>query len=212
MKSFFVFLSRNKGYTLINFFGLSVSLMFVMLIGLYTWQEKSIDRQVANANRIEVLCTDFGDGNVCEGTHHVNIKHLRKQYPEIESACGACFANAWLSVGGDYTPANILVVDTTFFHVFDYQLLEGDRQTCLNDENGIVITQSYARKLFGSAESMGQVVSMSDTVRFRVTGVMQDMDNTVFNHPDVLMNFAWKASTSTMPIPTNHLSMAALTS
>ena len=190
MKSFFVFLSRNKGYTLINFFGLSVSLMFVMLIGLYTWQEKSIDRQVTNANRIEVLCTDFGDGNVCEGTHHVNIKHLRKQYPEIESACGACFANAWLRVGGDYTSANILVVDTTFFHVFDYQLLEGDRQTCLNDENGIVITQSYARKLFGSAEAMGQVVSMSDTVRFRVTGVMQDMDNTVFNHPDVLMNFA----------------------
>ena len=190
MKSYFVFLSRNKGYTLINVFGLSVSLMFVMLIGLYTWQEKSIDKQVANADRIEALGTDFGDGNVCEGTHHVNIKHLREQYPEIESACGACFANAWLSVGGDYMPANILVVDTTFFHVFDYQLLEGDRRTCLNDENGIVITQSYARKLFGSAEAMGQMVSMSDTVRFRVTGVMQDMDNTVFNHPDVLMNFA----------------------
>ena len=55
MKSYFVFLSRNKGYTLINFFGLSVSLMFVMLIGLYTWQEKSIDKQVANADRIEAL-------------------------------------------------------------------------------------------------------------------------------------------------------------
>ena len=94
MKSFFVFLSRNKGYTFINFFGLSVSLMFVMLIGLYTWQERSIDRQLDNAGRIEVLCFDFGDGNTCDGTHHVNVKHFRKQYPEIESACGVCFNQA----------------------------------------------------------------------------------------------------------------------
>ena len=64
MKSYFVFLSRNKGYTLINVFGLSVSLMFVMLIGLYTWQEKSIDKQVANADRIEALGMSF------DGTQH----------------------------------------------------------------------------------------------------------------------------------------------
>lgn len=190
MKSFFVFLSRNKGYTLINFFGLSVSLMFVMLIGLYTWQERSIDRQLDNAGRIEVLCFDFGDGNTCDGTHHVNVKHFRKQYPEIESACGVCFNQAWLSFGGDYTPANILAVDTSFFHVFDYRLIEGDRRTCLNDRNGIVITRSYARRLFGNGEAMGQTVSIADTIRFCVTGVMQDMDNSVFNRPDVLMNFA----------------------
>ena len=70
MKSYFVFLSRNKGYTLINFFGLSVSLMFVMLIGLYTWQEKSIDKQVANADRIEVLGMSFDGTDACEGIHH----------------------------------------------------------------------------------------------------------------------------------------------
>ena len=96
MKSFFIFLSRNKGYTLINFFGLSVSLMFVMLIGLYTWQEKSIDRQVAHADRIEALCMSFNGTNECEGIHHYVGTQLRRHYPEIESACGVCQNNSWV--------------------------------------------------------------------------------------------------------------------
>ena len=40
-KSFFKFLGRNKAYTLIDVFGLSVSLMFVLLIAVYTVQEMS---------------------------------------------------------------------------------------------------------------------------------------------------------------------------
>lgn len=190
MKSFFVFLSRNKGYTLINFFGLSVSLMFVMLIGLYTWQEKSIDRQVANANRIEALCMSFDGTDACEGIHHYVGMQLRKHYPEIESVCGVCHNGTWVSCGGDYLSASLLSVDTTFFHVFDYKLLEGDRNTCLTADNSAVLTESFARKLFGTANPMGQTVTIDDTIRFRVTGIMQDLDNTVFCHTDMLTNFS----------------------
>ena len=44
LKSYFTFLSKNKAYTAVNVFGLAVSLTFVIIIGLYTWQEFSIDR------------------------------------------------------------------------------------------------------------------------------------------------------------------------
>ena len=43
MKSYFKFLSRNKAYTCINVAGLVVSLMFIILIGDYTWRQYSID-------------------------------------------------------------------------------------------------------------------------------------------------------------------------
>jgi len=190
MKSYFVFLSRNKGYTLINFFGLSVSLMFVMLIGLYTWQEKSIDRQVANADRIEALGMSFDGTDACEGIHHYVGTQLRKHYPEIESACGVCHNGTWVSCGGDYLSASLLSADTTFFHVFDYKLLKGDRNSCLTADNSAVLTESFARKLFGSADPMGQTVTIDDTIRFRVTGILQDLDNTVFCHTDMLTNFS----------------------
>lgn len=190
MKSYFVFLSRNKGYTLINVFGLSVSLMFVMLIGLYTWQEKSIDKQVANADRIEALGMSFDGTDACEGIHHYVGTQLRKHYQEIESACGVCHNGTWVSCGGDYLSASLLSADTTFFHVFDYKLLKGDRNSCLTADNSAVLTESFARKLFGSADPMGQTVTIDDTIRFRVTGIMQDLDNTVFCHTDMLTNFS----------------------
>ena len=43
MKSYFRFLSRNKLYTLINIAGLVVSLMFIILMGDYTWRQYSIE-------------------------------------------------------------------------------------------------------------------------------------------------------------------------
>ena len=52
LKSYFKFLSRNMAYTLIDVFGLSVSLMFVILIGVYTYQEWNIDKMHTKADRI----------------------------------------------------------------------------------------------------------------------------------------------------------------
>ena len=52
MKSYFKFLSRNKAYTFINIAGLVASLMFIILMGDYTWRQCSIDSWHKNADRI----------------------------------------------------------------------------------------------------------------------------------------------------------------
>ena len=49
MKSYFKFLSRNKAYTFINIAGLVTSLMFIILMGDYTWRQYSIDSWHKNA-------------------------------------------------------------------------------------------------------------------------------------------------------------------
>ena len=55
MKSYFRFLSRNKLYTLINVAGLVVSLMFIILMGDYTWRQFSIDSWHKDADRICII-------------------------------------------------------------------------------------------------------------------------------------------------------------
>ena len=55
MKSYFRFLSRNKLYTLINIAGLVVSLMFIILMGDYTWRQYNIDSWHKNAERIYLM-------------------------------------------------------------------------------------------------------------------------------------------------------------
>ena len=67
IKSYITFLSRNKVYTAINVFGLSVSLMFVMLIGVYVWQEYRVTRDLPDSDRIEVIGMNFA-GEMYIGT------------------------------------------------------------------------------------------------------------------------------------------------
>ena len=81
IKSYITFLSRNKVYTAINVFGLSISLMFVMLIGVYVWQEYRVTRDLLDSDRIEVIGMNFA-GEKYIGTHH----YVGKQLLNLKSA------------------------------------------------------------------------------------------------------------------------------
>ena len=77
--TFFKFLGRNKLYTLIDVFGLSVSLMFVILIGIYVTQELSTDKYHAKADRIYVL----GNEKYLGSAYRLAYR-LQERYPETE--------------------------------------------------------------------------------------------------------------------------------
>jgi len=82
-------------------------------------------------------------------------------------------------------------VDTTFLQMFDFPLLEGDRQTALQRPNSILLTQSAARELFGSADPIGKTVSHygNDTLLYTVTGILKDVPaNSQFQF-DALQSF-----------------------
>ena len=78
-RSFFNFLGRNKLYAAINIFGLSVSLMFVILIAVYVERELNIDKQQANYDRIVAV----GNEDFLESAVPVSY-WLEERYPEIE--------------------------------------------------------------------------------------------------------------------------------
>mgnify|MGYP000146729650 FL=1 len=81
-KSFFKFLGRNKAYTLIDVFGLSVSLMFVLLIAVYTVQEMSTDKFHTKADRIYLV----GNENWMATGAAIPYK-IKERYPEVEKVC-----------------------------------------------------------------------------------------------------------------------------
>ena len=82
LKTFFKFLSRNKAYTAIDLFGLSVSLTFVILIAIYSAQEFSTDRFQEKGERVYFVGSE---GVPCVGAA---IPYMMKErYPEIEKVC-----------------------------------------------------------------------------------------------------------------------------
>jgi len=79
-------LKKNKGYSFLNIFGLSVSLALVFLIVLYVRHETSYDAYNKKADRIYRVLTHKEDLDwITPGTSYLLAPVLRDEYPEVEA-------------------------------------------------------------------------------------------------------------------------------
>jgi putative ABC transport system permease protein len=174
-------LKRQRIYSLINISGLAVSLSACWLIALYVSDELSFDRFNEKADRIVRVVQhahwDGGSMNIAL-TSAPFAPALKQNFPEIEDAVridpegGAVIqqGNSNLKV------EDMIVADKSLFNVFTYKFLEGNAETALSDPGSIVITESLARILFGSADAaMHQLVVFPGNGSCHVTAVIQDI-------------------------------------
>jgi putative ABC transport system permease protein len=104
---------------------------------------------------------------------------LKDEFPEVLNYCRVDWFKQFEMKYGEkrvFLP-QAYFVDTAFLRMFDFPLLEGDRQTALQKPNSIVLTQSAARTLFGTMDPLGKTVSNfgSDTLLVTVTGILKDV-------------------------------------
>ncbi len=76
---------------------------------------------------------------------------------------------------GKRIPLNGLFVDDNFLDVFTFELLEGDKS--LKNPHGILITESYATKLFSDKDPIGQTISLGNMGEYIVNGILKDVPN-----------------------------------
>ena len=184
IKSFLKFLSRNKAYTAIDVFGLSVSLMFVILIAVYTVQELSVDKFHADKDRIYVLCNDRGPTSALPIAYR-----LQERYPEIEQVCPVItnnVGNLIVKRNEKKLTAKPILVDSCFFNFFSFKLLEGDKNRVLEDRNNIVLSKTFANKLFGTDNPVGQSITIGDSTSYLVSGIMEDIKNSTLPYADII--------------------------
>lgn len=203
MKSYFRFLSRNKLYTLINVVGLVVSLMFIILLGDYTWRQYSIDSWHQHADRIYLM----GDQTSFSMWPQAGDR-IKEMCPEIEQKCCVMSVRGKIKYGrqevkdGENENGIIMVADSTFFQFFDFELETGSRQTALNSPDKCVITERLARRLFGDKNPIGESVQIvgeydvepgntvyDSTLVYTVSAVAKDFDHTVLpNETQIIAN------------------------
>lgn len=210
MKYFFRFLKNNPLYAVINVVGLALSLMFVILIGDYTYRQFSIDKWHKNHERIYVLGTENGNSLLSwpDCAHS-----LKDRYPEVEDVCCVYMHNGKIKhedkvyeeSQGD-NAGNIMLADSNFFRFFDFKMIEGDRETALDSPEKCVVTESLAKALFPDGNALGQPLQIEGTryvfvsddngdpydssLVYTVSGVIKDLDKTVLlNETAVIANF-----------------------
>lgn len=184
IKSFIRFLKKNKLYTFIEVFGLSVSLMFVTLIGVFTTQELSTDNFQRDTDRLYFMANqeDFGSA-------YRLANHIKKMYPEVEEVCTMMsnYKNFPTSISEKKLNADLLFTEPSFFEMLTFRIKAGDSQTPLSTRNSAVISESFARKAFPDKDPLGQPIRLNDSVVLTVNAVMEDIRNSVIPYGDILL-------------------------
>ena len=186
MKSFWNFLRKNKLYAAVNLVGLTVSMAFVLLLAVYIQRQLTTDSFQQNADRIYVVANE---DNVTMG--YWLDKHLKNNFPEIEKGC--CVANiasaAAFNIDGERVYGSTMAADSTFFEMFSYDLLEGNKADWRVSQDRCMVSREFANAHFGDKDPLGQIISFNYEGSFQLTvcGVYEDFGNSILKAPDVLI-------------------------
>lgn len=188
MKTFFKFLQRNKLYTAIEALGLAVALAFVTLLAFYARSECSVGRNLPACDSIYAI----GSGSYLGMTRGTG-DHVLTHLPAVQSWTRMLpLESCDVEVNGDYHQVDGAAVDPDFFTYMGMRLAQGTPATVLQDRGSAVVSESFARKAFGTDQVLGKRLTWyrgeTEPVRLRVMGVMPDMGpNDLFSSIDVLI-------------------------
>ena len=185
MKSYFTFLSRNKLYTAIQFFGLAIALGVVLLLTLYAKTEFNIGNRQPYSHQLYAI--GHGDRiGMTVGT----APELFPSIPEIKE--WTRFINsglADLTIDNNYYQANSLAVDSNFFRMLGYSLIGCNCDKALSGTDEAVISEPLARKVFGNENPIGRTIMYQNQTPLRVIGILPAFDPTELLKPvDLLVS------------------------
>src|SRR5215207_3129153 len=154
---------KHKTYSGLNILGLSAGLMCFAYIVLWVKEEWSFDRFHKKADRIVRLTgkakTESGLAASAVSSAPMAAA-LKADYPEVENAVRMDMNNEAIVQypEGTLLEKNILLTDPSFFDVFSFRLVKGNPATVLKEPYSLVLTESAAKKYFGSADPLGETV------------------------------------------------------
>jgi len=172
-------LIKNKGYTAINILGLAAGMAVALLIGLWVYNEYSYDKFLPGYQQLFRVKRNFNSNDQTLTLETVSLKladALRREIPEIERVAESDWMVAHgLMVGDKKLYSKGAQIAGDFLNMFQYPLLQGNRNNVLKDPYSIVLTESTAHALFGNEDPLGKTVRFDNKNDLKVTGLLQDV-------------------------------------
>lgn len=169
---------RNKGFTLINLGGLAIGLASCMVLLLYVAYEYGYDRQFTDYDKTYVMYNNQKTAKetfsfmAFPGKLQEDIKAKvpgvakvsRLSYPELQL----------LTYNQNNFKASASFADPDFLKIFDYKVLKGNPSTFLKNPDGVILSETLAKNLFGSEDPINKVVKLDNNQSLKVEGLIQD--------------------------------------
>ncbi len=162
---------RSKYFSIINIIGLAVGIACCLAIMMFVNDELSYDKSFKAADRIYRITLNERGGN----TPSQLVKMMLQDFPEVESGTRVYgpFENTLEINGQLFKQQGGFVGDSTFFEVFEVDVLAGDAKNALNSPNSVVITRDLALKYFRQQNPLGQTIK-SNGENYKITAVIEN--------------------------------------
>lgn len=180
MKSYFIFLSRNKLYTAIQAFGLSMALGFVILFASYARTEFMVGKSQALNDELYVI----GSSKMIAMTVGTGPEICPK-IPQIKGFTRVGETRPWDVLAGENTfTTKAMAIDSTFFQYFNYELRGVAREKVLESPTEILVSEEFAKRAFPDADPIGKTLRLlGQDEPLTIVGVVEIFDTDDFFSP-----------------------------
>ncbi len=174
---------KDRTYSLINLIGLSVAIACCFLVIVWVKFEFSFEDCHPKANRIyKVLIERENMQNAIYDPEQIRpgiFQQLKQTFPEIEASTYVNHSQALFVFEDKEEVVMVDYVNTTsdYFEIFSYDYIEGSVENVLNN-NGIVISEALARKIFGNESAIGKTITLSNRPVLTIGAVVKIPHNT----------------------------------
>lgn len=180
LKIAFRSIRKQRFYSAINIFGLAIGLAISLLILLFINDEISYDQHHSNADRIYRTVMVWGKHTERPSKSPIGPYRLKPaletDFPEIEKIVRVDPVRGVLISHGEksFQENRLFITDSEIFEVFDYDLLQGDAKTALTEPFTMVLSETLAKKYFGSTDPLNKVLTVFGDMEVKVTGIYKD--------------------------------------
>lgn len=187
---------RHKAYAGINILGLAIGIAACLLILQYVSFELSYENFNVKKDRIYRVQQDrYDNGKLstqwAAGAYAVG-NSFKDAIPEIEDYVKVV-GNGRVTAEVNNTPVKIEKVffaTNSFFDVFTYPLVSGNKNTALKEPFTVALSETTAKKLFGTADVVGKPLQLNRKDNFTITAVYKDAPANTQLKPDILLSYA----------------------
>jgi putative ABC transport system permease protein len=189
---------KNKGYSFINVFGLSLGIACCLLILSYVRFELSYDNfhpEKERTYRVDQALAWQSD-QISGSTAPPLANAMKSNYPEVEEVMRINTPGDFIVRSSEgtaqvkaFNETHVFAADANFFSFFGFKLKEGNPATALVGVNKVVLSEETAKKLFGDTPALGKILQFGEERKaVEVTGVtVRQPANTHF-HFDYLLS------------------------
>jgi putative ABC transport system permease protein len=187
---------KHKGYSVINITGLAIGMACCLLISIWVLDELGYDRFHENAPRLYRVEEDQDySGRI----YHVNVTPhplapaLIEEIPEIIDATRYVWSGGFLFRYGEnaFFEYNIRAVDPSFFQMFSFPLIKGEKDRALDSTYSVVLNEDMAEKYFGKDDPLGKIITINNTHEFTVSGIVKNVPHNSRLQFEILVPYAF---------------------